>query len=225
VTYAQARPVRSTAEMVNATLEGRKTQMRYVVKTDTRQQSNDAFMRGFPPNPQNVRMCGTYAKCDAPAGSRSVSYRVPCPYGLFGDYLWVRETFGYYVGQIWCPSPIPKGPSEDCRVIYAADERGFDEDPASWCPSVHMPRWMSRLLLEVVNVRVERLQAITEADGIAEGIPYPPMYADEPLPGATYARKRYAALWDSLNGKKPGCAWVDNPWVWVVEFKRMEVQS
>lgn len=84
-------------------------------------------------------------------------------------------------------------------------------------PSIHMPRWASRLTLEVVDVRAERLHAVTDDDALAEGVDR----TNASIPG--YARTRFARLWDSINGERPGCAWSDDPWVWRIEFRRVEV--
>lgn len=148
--------------------------------------------------------------------------RFKCPYGLPGQMMWVREKWGYEVGQIWCPGPIPKGASEDVRIVYAADEEGFDEDPAQWCSPLFLPRWASRLTLGIVSIRVERLQEITEGDAIAEGWPKASGDFDSPSPGNGGPFDWYRTLWDSLSGKKPGCAWSDNPFVWRIEFRRVE---
>lgn len=137
-----------------------------------------------------------------------------CPYGEPGDRLYVRET--------WQHSNHPLGPyDDDCLVFYRADylddPHGADGEKSpegryrTWRPSIHMPRNASRILLEVTGVRIEKLRDISEADAIAEG-------STDLLNPVGW----YAELWDSL---KPaaGFVWADNPWVWVVEFKRIEV--
>lgn len=140
-----------------------------------------------------------------------------CPYGVPGDRLYVRET--------WQHSNHPLGPyDDDCLVFYRADylddPHGADGEKSpegryrTWRPSIHMPRSASRILLEVTAIRVERLQDISEADAWAEGCSQ----------DATWPRDWYLDLWDSL---KPaaGFTWADNPWVWVVEFKRIEASK
>jgi hypothetical protein len=126
------------------------------------------------------------------------SDRPVCPYGRIGDQLWVREA--------WAPKAIDP---ECTTVAYRATD---DECNGPWKPSIHMPRWASRILLEVTGVRVERLLDISESDAIAEGV--------EPLthPGAVFrpAASAYSDLWEQINGTG---SWAANPWVWVVEFK------
>jgi len=123
-------------------------------------------------------------------------------YGRPGDRLWVRETFAQVDSEEWC---------------YRAD-RGATA--IKWKPSIYMPRWASRITLRVTAHRIERLQAISEADAIAEGCTA--ATPAETLANGYPATVRYASLWDSLNGKKPGCSWADNPWVHVVTFERVE---
>lgn len=127
---------------------------------------------------------------------------IKCPYGQPGDRLWVREKFSYptgysYVGGIW----------------YWADGQPDKGDWIKPKPSIHMPRWASRITLEVVSVRVERLQDISESDSRAEGV----RYSEEEIRPYTCA---FVDLWDSINAKL-GYGWDVNPWVWVVEFKRV----
>lgn len=133
-----------------------------------------------------------------------------CPYGQPGDRLWVRET--------WCLRPEGYG--------YRADNNP-DNNPLKWGPSIHMPRWASRITLEVTGVRVERVQDISEEDARAEGIratrlshgsvvyhtdsyPTPNIYGS--------AQERFVNLWHSINTPR-GYPWESNPWVWVVAFK------
>ena len=102
-----------------------------------------------------------------------------------------------------------------------------------WRPGMFMPRRFSRITLEITDVRVERLQDISEGDALAEGtadLPNPCGYADTDHFAccAKYPhsnRERFAALWDSINGKRPGCSWADNPWVWAISFRRIDASS
>lgn len=123
-----------------------------------------------------------------------------CPYGHPGDRLWVRETFGIsaHNGVV----PFYKA-TEAIALVY------------KWKPSIHMPRWASRITLEIVNVRVERLQDISAEDCIAEGVLSTLREHDAVID----LRDKYRALWESING--PG-SWEINPWAWVIEFKRID---
>jgi hypothetical protein len=134
-----------------------------------------------------------------------------CPYGNLGDRLWVRETFSYE----------ENGP----RIWYWADGNiaAFNcERPRPIKPSIHMPRWASRITLEITGVRVERLQDISYDDAIAEGCeqrttcinPGKGVYSHVNEPQDDFSR-----LWKSINGAE---SWDANPWVWVIEFKRVE---
>ena len=132
----------------------------------------------------------------------------PLPYGQTGDRLWVRETFGHFErNQHFKPG---------CNVYYRADGNCLELEP--WRPSIHMPRWASRITLEITSVRVERLQDISEADAQAEGVTDDGSLVtdlDGKDRGGTIAA--YATLWEVINGVG---SWDDNPWVWVVSFKR-----
>ena len=137
-----------------------------------------------------------------------------CPHGVPGDRLWVRET--------WCPLERAdwSRPGREYNVNYKADatpegecirkEMGYQ-----WKPSIFMPRWASRITLEITGVKVERIQELLDhKDIMAEGI-----LPDEG-PRCYSCRTRFAELWDSLNAKR-GYGWDANPWVWVIEFKRL----
>jgi hypothetical protein len=126
-----------------------------------------------------------------------------CPYGQPGDRLWVRETFSTDGCACYEPCFCPS-------VWYKADDLSEDKElQPKWCPSIFMPRWASRIILEVTGVRVERLQEITNAGALAEGI--------EPSGVPRTYVGDFAALWDSLNAKR-GYGWDTNPWVWVIGF-------
>lgn len=139
------------------------------------------------------------------------------PYHV-GQRLWVRETFAL---------------TQHGKPVYRADAcdqtgarwhsitPGDPEREVCWTPSIHMPRWASRLTLTVTDVRVQRLQEISEADAVAEG--GPPSHASIDCISREYgypdfSRSWFAQTWDSINGKRPGCSWDDNPWVVTVGF-------
>lgn len=130
-----------------------------------------------------------------------------CPYGQPGDLLWVRETWAWY------------GCERDPReVLYRADTSNLPESHGRWRPSIHMPRWASRITLRVTGVRVERLQDITEVDAIAEGA-QPFRLPCHPQRETLRHVDGFALLWESINGAG---SWDANPWVWVVEFERVQ---
>jgi hypothetical protein len=155
--------------------------------------------------------------------------RAECPYGKRGDHLWVRETWRVFGGREY------EYQQHKPSVEYRADETGFEQK--EWRPSIFMPRWASRITLEITNVRVERLQNISFDDCLAEGIPigekwisieamdrhYPPNQdglTDEQMldqSWTAYVKAIYEELWDKINGKKH--PWESNPRVWVIEFK------
>lgn len=194
------RPVIFSGPMVQAILDGRKTQTRRVVK----------------PQPRSVQ--GELKT----GGVWLFDWRlnVACPYGKPGDRLWVRET-AYRFG-------------ETGEVFYRADMMSSFGDKVHnwtiWKPSIHMRRISARIFLEITQIRVERVQEISEEDAIAEGAEYLVQngLADSAIlkyAPANYHRAGFAMLWDSINGKREGCAWKDNPWVWAISFKRIENQA
>lgn len=134
-----------------------------------------------------------------------------CPYRV-GDTLWVRETWAYQFGLYWYKA----GPFPPNTI-----------PPVKWKPSIHMPKEASRIKLLVKSVRVERLQEITEDNAKDEGVKDPyeyqhPDYYNQPhMRGITYAISAFAGLWDSIYAKQ-GSGWDKNPWVWVIEFERVD---
>lgn len=195
-------PIIFSGPMVQAILEGSKTQTRRVIK----QQPPKVF------NGYNVYP----AKCENPEYGRVASeidmWTFKCPYGKPGDTLWVRETWKYY------EKAIGKGASFCIKkfLAYKADEENDNVQKSSewfegkWHPSIHMPRTAARIFLQVKDIRVERLQDISNEDIRAEG-------AAEF--GCTTHRLNFQLLWDSINAKR-GYGWDINPWVYVIEFKR-----
>ena len=160
------------------------------------------------------------------------------PYGQPGDRLWVRETWQLYnvdykdelgtsmiLEDEW-EGQMPKTKPWLTQILYKATEI-IEGWRAKWRPSIFMPRWASRIDLEVVSVRVERLQDLTEEDAKAEGIEKGNTYYygdPHPVKGSpkcyNTAKEAFAGLWDSLNAKR-GFGWEQNNWLWVVEFKRI----
>ena len=202
------KPIIFSGEMVRAILEGRKTQTRRVVKPQPVLFGNKSWDRGhwaeiadgwMHVTPQEG---GTY---------RDNSKLVKSPYGIPGDRLYVRECFAKDVPG--CPGGISyKADHQDPRGDGPAN-------PMKWKPSIHMPKWASRLWLEVLSVRVERVGEISARDVMAEGV------SPEPGSSVHQIRRDFQLLWDSINGKRPGCAWADNPFVWCVEFKKLDPEG
>lgn len=157
-----------------------------------------------------------------------------CPYGVAGDRLWVREAWCELRKEHWHYSNKPKdwvvpgSQNHKNAAAYSATVMpGSDNDDIrkeygyKWKPSIHMPRWASRITLEVTSTRIEPLHCITEADAIAEGVDSVSM-ADVRRNGALTRRYDFAQLWEKINGKG---SWETNPWVWVIGFKRLAVAA
>jgi len=143
---------------------------------------------------------------------KMVKYRgdwvLPCewsPYGKSGDRLWVRETWWQWGGT-------------EKRISYRADTLPSFAPNGGFRPSIFMPRWASRITLEVVDVRVERLQDISEDDAKAEGVMASGGWNADDTEYCVGYRTAFSRLWDSINAKR-GYSWATNPWVWAVEFK------
>lgn len=201
--------------MVRAILEGRKTQTRRIVKPEPSPYWNPAI--GFY-NPTIIKTGGYEAPGPEIFGASDESEGRKSPYGQPGDRLWVRETF--------CPI-YPQDPDYNggrpIEYDYAATYKHGDRmgdligEKKKWTPSIHMPRSASRITLKVTNVNVERLHGISEADAKAEGVM---AWSIAGVFGRT-ARERFVDLWKSLYG---AASWDANPWVWVIEFERVEQQ-
>ena len=191
------RPIIFSGELVKAILEGRKTITRRVVKPQPLQKSARYFV--FPD--------------DAPKKFHdSDDIRDLCPFGSPGDHLWVRET--------WYPCVPGSGVAQykadaDCNDIKWHSEQGH-----RWRSPIHMPRWASRLTLEITGVRVERLQEISEEDAAAEGSSG--CFEKHLHYDGREFRCSFERLWDSINATRPGHSWESNPWVWCLSFKRCE---
>ena len=197
------RPILFSAPMVRALLAGTKTQTRRIFKPD--RMTWDANGRYT-----TYAMRGGELSTTGSGPFKPSSWLHYCPYGQPGDRLWVRETFARIDGQTrpWIET--------DYQATYTHGDRLGDTlgIKKRWTPSIHMPRHASRITLEVTGVRVERLQDISEADAIAEGV-----RNSLHLPGGRFARENFEHLWWTVNGDG---SWESNPWVWVIEFKRVE---
>ena len=148
----------------------------------------------------------------------------PCPFGSVGDRIWVRETFsGHYLDDAQIQD-IKDGRDKATDLCeYRADYPDGYQASDGWTPSIHMPRWASRILLEITDVRVERLNSISQEDAQAEGLEltgWRPTYSDPDSGGEVLTPyDNFAQLWESIYGEE---SWKANPWVWVIEFKRVE---
>ena len=207
------RPILFSGAMVRALLAGTKTQTRRAVWP---QPASDQQLRtvigssGFVYVMDNAPLL-TYPKV------RRV--RWDCPYGQPGDRLYVRETWAapHAYGHL-PPRLIP----QDARIHYAATE---DRGGLLWRPSIHMPRWASRITLEITSVRVERLQEISIEDAKAEGAWGPDDSIVQKVADyfgtdifSANPRKAFQMLWESINGPD---SWAANPWMWAIEFRRL----
>ncbi|HHB7848399.1 TPA: hypothetical protein ACN7B0_003127 [Klebsiella pneumoniae] len=224
------------SEMVRAILDGRKTQTRRIMAP----QPADDIERGIFPNPEVI---GWKSSRRHKHGSTTAHF---CHYGKPGDRIWVRETWGVVSHAFsddglmidWVPDrpataihemPFGNGYYSG-YAIYAADgdftwgdDDGYEDGRSCWKPSIHMPRAASRILLEITDVRVERLNSISQEDAQAEGLEltgWRPTYSDPDSGGEVMTPyDNFAELWSSIYGDE---SWQANPWVWVIEFKRVE---
>lgn len=216
------RPILFSGPMVRAILDGSKTMTRRVVKP---QPDNPETFGISPVWGYGVHSKGEHAghycvHAATNVGGRRVDRFIRSPYGKPGDRLWVRETwFGNYPGG-----------DEPETFHYAATEDFSINGRSVWRSGIIMPRKASRLTLEITDVRVERLQAISEDDACDEGLegivndPALDGYGEWSKPDVITAREQFRELWDSINAKRHGgsCAWKNNPWVWVIAFRRLD---
>ena len=202
----KSRPILFSAPMVRALLAGTKTQTRRPLREGT----------WLDPKEGVIRMCSVG---NGVTGFQSVA----CPYGAPGDQLWVRESFIHEPADyVWEASvSIPCRPAS---TVYRADCKG-DSRGAGRTSPMFMPRSLSRITLELTDVRVERLQDISEADALAEGVTpkWEPGCSGrlmEAIGGFSFrpAASAYADLWEQINGAG---SWDANPWVWALSFKRV----
>lgn len=213
-------PVLFYEQEVCATLDGRKTQFRRVIKN-----ADGAFWDHAGWYPTVDPKCIVWRTHDR---SHEASMPVRCPYGQNGTRLWVKET--------WCPgrglavvaSPdilmAPAGAALAPGIIYRAD--GY-QIPAGchWRSSTHMPRWASRIQIKVTYVTVQRIQSISEEDAEEEGFGgYHTRGAEKKGPsGGILQTRRIATMWDLMNRKK--APWEKNPWVWAISFQVLRIEK
>ncbi len=221
MSIVKERPIIFNGEMVRALLAGTKTQTRRVIKPqpiDDTEGSGYWFWR--------KQMLDSHQMPDA-----MIRF---CSYGQPGnDRLWVREAFQMAqpwgsVGDEWIGDDLmevdgrlPKEKPENLGFWLNIYYRIDDSELCNWWrPSIFMPRWASRITLKIVKIRVERIQDISEEDAIAEGAPLDRVLGWGRV-GMQSHREGFMNLWDHINDKR-GYGWLTNPWVWVIEFKRLE---
>lgn len=232
------RPILLNAEMVRAVLDGRKSQTRRIMKVQ----------------PHAGVRSSVFVKSGFEDGHGK---ELACPFGAVSDRLWVRETWSVvsyaFDNDGMMVDYVPDRPAKSVHekpfgngyytghAIYAADgdftwsdDDGFVDGRSCWKPSIHMPRWASRITLEITAVRVERLQDISEEDAKAEGVGSAVWFAAKGVPEAEWESlgehgahqashiNSFATLWESIYGEE---SWQANSWVWVIEFKRVEVSG
>jgi hypothetical protein len=196
--------------MVRAILDGTKIQTRRVIKPVICADMKYMGLITDSDTPENI---GKHFWLYSDVLPNSMEL-IKCPYGKPGDRLWVRETF------------VDAGTNTYTKkqgiqtLFYAASlpipKENIKQFKGKWKPSIHMPRWASRLTLEVTNIRVERVQDISDEDILSEGFKM-----DNPAIFSLGYRGAFKSLWDSINAAR-GHGWEANPWVWVVEFKKLE---
>ncbi|WP_321865682.1 hypothetical protein [Paraburkholderia tropica] len=224
------RPILFNGPMVRAILDGSKTQTRRIVRDQP--PVDCGFVSTAVFNPTVIDRKGLEQPGPEIFGAYSEdgSWGCKCPHGAPGDLLWVRET--HDVNRIGYEESWSNGRTYHAGIKYRADDGRADfeisenlyqdlsdSESQGWTPSIHMPRWASRITLEVTGVRVERLQAISEADAEAEGIDFLRQVPD--CDETLTARDLFHCLWDAVTPK--GADWAANPWVWVIDFQRKRV--
>lgn len=231
------KPILFNGPMVRAILAGRKTQTRRVIKPQPAHMANGDETEPLMWGKEGDKV--GYAWAAESFGKPHPDWLDGCPYGQPGDRLWVlHRRMRPRVRETWSPDHSAFYPHY--RIVYRADsgldylderEDGcvFSPETNDWCPfrwrpSIHMPRWASRITLEITDVRVERLQDISEADIEAEGVelstsPISGTMGTADLDvGTVYSKPRavFRHIWDSI--AKPGAKWADNPWCWTISF-------
>ncbi|HEB9655296.1 TPA: hypothetical protein RZL14_002265 [Yersinia enterocolitica] len=225
---SKERPILFNAEMVQAILSGRKTQTRRIVKCNFQDIGFNHDMGQEWPWSED---------CE-----HAEDYWHPCPLGVVGDQLWVRETFALLGNEDgvcvdWQDNMVKSDEQAAARIYKASCEQKHGDyglysipDSAywkpdtsnmkyegSWRPSIHMPRWASRINLLITGIRVERLNTISNGDAMAEGYPAEREATGGPLDAWLWFRD----LWDGIY---PDNTFEVNPWCWVIEFERMEAK-
>ncbi len=220
MTTRNEKPMLFRAPLVRAILDGHKTVTRRVVKAPI--PSNALRIRAYR-NRIGNQVFGPVIGQSEKLGEITELSGIKCPYGQPGERIWVRETwycdhFEVMRGPYLKPNDLDVGEAiNDGTLVYAADGlTPYEADQPIWKPSIHMPRWASRILLEITDVRVERLHAITNEQCVAEGA----RGGHGSIPGYIYnatAQEHFRYIWESTGGD-----YFANPWVWVIEFKQVK---
>lgn len=234
-------------EMVRDILDGRKTQTRRTMKVQPEPSKSRPGDFWFSSKKlESMVHVSDLVPGNSPISDCHLFFQEHCcPFGTVGDRIWVRETWAQLGNEDGCPidwnDNLVKGGGPEAARIYRAsceqkegnyglwsipddaywkphtDDLQYD---GTWCPSIHMPRWASRITLEITGVRVERLNSISQEDAQAEGMEltgWRPTYSDPDSGGELWTPyDNFAQLWESIYGEE---SWKANPWVWVIEFK------
>ena len=213
-------PILFTGEMVRAILDGRKTQTRRVIKPQPYPSKAGPDLWGV----KTKRSKKAMSLINATVADVRYFCERWCPYGIAEDHLWVRETcyaqelesgldgVRYCADNAFIPIENSQEAADRWGDLYA-----YRQQVGATVPSIHMPRWVSRIKLGVVRVRAERVQGISEKDVLAEGFPWRGIGAELQW-GYRPPLVWFQALWDRINAKR-GYGWDVNPWVWAVEFE------
>ncbi|EML7933166.1 hypothetical protein V9948_003628 [Providencia rettgeri] len=220
-------------EMVRAILDGRKTQTRCIAKFKPIDKALNLNYSGLRAGNYHAGVKDGRCVLRSTDGTtwNDRTYPLTCPYGKVGDRIWVRETWqGPLVDSEKAydlfKDPTPYQKVENC--VYKADG-GYapeyidcdDNFRQGWRPSSNMPRWASRITLEIIDVRVEHLQDISKQDAVSEGAPQGHHSIDvisKQFGFPDFSRSWFAQIWMDIHGEDN---WAANPWVWVIEFKRV----
>jgi hypothetical protein len=213
-TEAKERPILFSAPMVRAILGGKKTEIRRVMKpqppewaTFLNKAKDFDLWQWSEPEQTPLRVLRRWPEDEAG------SCYIPCPYGKSSERLWVRETWRVRGGQEY------EYQRHQPSVVYRADADIVDQIQGEWRPSIFMRRWASRLTLEIVSARPERLKDIREEGCRAEGC-YGGHDSIPKYPFSATPLEHYRSIWTKINGAKGPKSWDANPWVWVIEFRR-----
>ncbi|SAJ14758.1 ASCH domain-containing protein [Klebsiella aerogenes] len=198
------------SEMVRAILDGRKTQTRRIMKIQP-EHSGLGLRRVI--DSKNGSDDGKYFWSSSDAcGLKARSKSFACPFGAVGDRIWVRETWAE-AGA--CAPDLKLYRANYPEHVSSIYENVPPTEEIRWTPSIHMPRWATRILLEITDIRVERLASVSDEDAGKEGYPADPSPFGGPMEKWLWFRQ----LWDGIY---PEQSFKHNPWVWVIEFKRVE---